>query len=79
MPWAVSRDERLAKLRQSLAEKGAVQNTLMPGTPAHTGLQQEIDAIWAAIKLLEDSWSLNPKAVLIGLLVIIVIVWRLAT
>ncbi|MFF7459124.1 hypothetical protein [Kitasatospora sp. NPDC008115] len=79
MPWAISRDERLAKLRQSLAEKGAVQNTLIPGTAAHTGLQQEIDAIWAEIKVLEGCWSLNPKAVLAGLLVIIVIAWRLMT
>ncbi|MFE7194028.1 hypothetical protein [Kitasatospora sp. NPDC057541] len=79
MPWAISRDERLARLRQTLAEKGAVQNTLVPGTPAHTGLQNEIDAIWAEIKVLEGSWSLNPKAVLIGLLVIIVVLWRLAT
>ncbi|MFE2174405.1 hypothetical protein [Kitasatospora sp. NPDC059462] len=79
MPWAISRDERLARLRQTLAEKGAVQNILVPGTPAHTGLQHEIDAIWAEIKVLEDSWSLNPKAVLIGLLVIIAILWHLAT
>ncbi|MFD4904180.1 hypothetical protein [Kitasatospora purpeofusca] len=79
MPWAISRNERLTELRQRLADKGAVQSTLVPGTPAHAGLQREIDAIWTQIQELENSWNLNLKAVLIALAAIVLIAWRLTS
>ncbi|MER8188195.1 hypothetical protein [Kitasatospora sp. NPDC094015] len=77
MTWAISRDDRLAQLRQRLTELGATQNTLVPGTPAHAGLQHEIDAVWTEIQELQNAHSLNPKVLLITVLAITLLLVRM--
>ncbi len=73
MSWFISRDTRLAELRQLLHERSATLANLTPGTTAHTGLQAECEGIYAEIKKLEGSSGLSP-AVLIAIAVIVLLV-----
>ncbi|MCX5216138.1 hypothetical protein OG689_44190 [Kitasatospora sp. NBC_00240] len=73
MPWSISRDNRLAELRQLLHDRSATLANLTPGSAAHTGLQTECDAIYAEIKQLEGSTGCSP-AVLIAITVLVLLV-----
>ncbi|MCC9312073.1 hypothetical protein LN042_34295 [Kitasatospora sp. RB6PN24] len=50
----------------------------MPGTAAHDGLTKECDAIYAEIRRLEASTGISPKAVLLALAVLALIVYGLS-
>uniref|UniRef100_UPI002F914221 hypothetical protein n=1 Tax=Kitasatospora indigofera TaxID=67307 RepID=UPI002F914221 len=73
MTWSISRDNRLAELRQLLHDRSATLANLTPGSAAHTGLQAECDAIYAEIKQLEGSSGCSP-AVLIAITVLVLLV-----
>ncbi|GAA1108285.1 hypothetical protein [Kitasatospora arboriphila] len=73
MTWSISRDARLAELRQLLHERSATLANLTPGTTSHAGLQAECDAIYAEIKQLEGSTGCSP-AVLIAVAILAVLV-----
>ncbi|MCU7827313.1 hypothetical protein [Kitasatospora sp. DSM 101779] len=73
MTWLISRDARLAELRELLHERSATLANLSPGTAAHTGLQAECDAIYAEIKQLEGSTGCSP-AVLLAVAILVVLV-----
>ncbi|MFF8775078.1 hypothetical protein [Kitasatospora sp. NPDC015120] len=75
MALAVSRDAQIAALYEKLQHRSAILAGLTPGTPSHTGIQAECDAIHAEIRRLQTTTSVSPKAVLIGIAVILLIVW----
>ncbi|MEU3495364.1 hypothetical protein ABZ747_17985 [Kitasatospora cineracea] len=64
MPVAISRDQQLAALRERLRDRAATLSGLTPGSPSHTGLQAECDAIYKEIQRLEGTRSINPRLLL---------------
>ncbi|MFB7672228.1 hypothetical protein ACFC26_28110 [Kitasatospora purpeofusca] len=71
----MSRDAQIAALYEKLHHRSAILAGLTPGTPSHTGIQAECDALHAEIRRLQAATSISPKAVLVGLAVILLIVW----
>ncbi|MFH9354005.1 hypothetical protein [Kitasatospora sp. NPDC017646] len=78
MAWSISRDARLAELRQLHHARSATLANSVPGTFAHDGLTKECDAIYAEIKRLEASRGISPKAVLLALAVLALLVYSLS-
>ncbi|MGW2255489.1 hypothetical protein ACWCXH_35765 [Kitasatospora sp. NPDC001660] len=74
MSWAISRDARLAELRQLLHDRSATLANLTPGTAAHTGLQAECDAIYAEIKQLENSSRFPTVLVAVAVIALLVLI-----
>ncbi|MET9402100.1 hypothetical protein [Kitasatospora sp. NPDC002965] len=79
MSWAISRDEQIAALYQRLQHRSAILAGLTPGTPSHTGIQAECDAIHAEIRRLETSRSISPKALLLVVGITALLLWSLLT
>ncbi|MER5353440.1 hypothetical protein ABT093_24280 [Kitasatospora sp. NPDC002551] len=75
MALAISRDAQIAALYEKLQHRSAILAGLTPGTPSHTGIQAECDAIHAEIRRLQTTTSVSPKAVLIGIAVILLLIW----
>ncbi|MGY0466926.1 hypothetical protein ACW14Y_42705 (plasmid) [Kitasatospora sp. cg17-2] len=75
MALAVSRDAQIAALYEKLHHRSAILAGLTPGTPSHTGIQAECDALHAEIRRLQAATSISPKTVLVGLAVILLILW----
>ncbi|MFF4344272.1 hypothetical protein ACFY00_30635 [Kitasatospora sp. NPDC001540] len=72
---AISRDQQIAALRERLRDRSATLSGLTPGSPSHTGLQTECDAIYAEIKRLEGTRSVNPRLLLtiLGITVLVLL------
>ncbi|GLW73671.1 hypothetical protein Kpho02_59700 [Kitasatospora phosalacinea] len=64
MPVAISRDQQIAALRERLRDRAATLSGLTPGSPSHTGLQTECDALYQEIQRLESSRSISPRLLL---------------
>ncbi|MGW7444992.1 hypothetical protein [Kitasatospora sp. NPDC054795] len=75
MALAISRDAQIAALYERLHHRSGILAGLTPGTPSHAGIQAECDAIHAEIRRLESSTSISPKAVLITVAVILLLIW----
>ncbi|MFD9592016.1 hypothetical protein ACFWA9_04565 [Kitasatospora sp. NPDC059973] len=75
MALAVSRDAQIAALYEKLHHRSAILAGLTPGSHAHAGIQAECDAIHAEIRRLQASTSISPKAVLITVGVLLLIIW----
>lgn len=75
MALAVSRDAQIAALYDKLHHRSAILSGLTPGSEAHAGIQAECDTIHAEIRRLESATSISPKAVLITMAVILLLVW----
>ncbi|MFJ1796526.1 hypothetical protein [Kitasatospora griseola] len=75
MALAISRDAQIAALYERLHHRSAILSGLTPGSKAHSGIQAECDAIHAEIRRLESTTSISPKAVLVGIAVILLLIW----
>ncbi|MFJ4672828.1 hypothetical protein [Kitasatospora purpeofusca] len=75
MALAVSRDAQIAALYEKLHHRSAILSGLTPGTPSHSGIQAECDALHAEIRRLRAATSISPKAVLIGIAVLLLLAW----
>ncbi|KOV35761.1 hypothetical protein ADK60_08650 [Streptomyces sp. XY431] len=75
MALAVSRDTQIAALYERLHHRSVILSGLTPGSDSHAGIQAECDAIHAEIRRLQAATSISPKAVLIGIAVLLLIAW----
>ncbi|MER5866153.1 hypothetical protein [Kitasatospora sp. NPDC002040] len=75
MAMVVSRDAQIAALYDKLHTRSATLASLTPGTHSHTGLQAECDAIYAEIRRLQTTTNISPKAVLIVLGIVALVIW----
>ncbi|MGW2401768.1 hypothetical protein ACWCYY_34965 [Kitasatospora sp. NPDC001664] len=77
MPWAISRDEQIAARYRRLTELSAAMVGMTDGSPPKIGLQAKANAVYAEIVELEKSRSISPKAVLVGVGIIALLLWNL--